>query len=353
LLSLGVLPAIVFILAAVSLVSLINAQELSDWTTHRLEIGVIRFFDAGGKQDYHNEESPLVNAISAGRPVIVNGLVMNQNHTGEHFDYVTQVYDHSGRIEYIYVRYGVAVPFGGQTPIDSSSPLILNETGGHLVKVFAAIGLEGDSPQLASKPKSEMIYVNQGGSMAGNLGPSNSQTLNEALERSVSFRFLENGTKVTYFKNPTYFDEGMLQAYVDMKSAKLKQISSDQPDKEIQAAVSFKHPVSQGKALEIVEQYSLKVEYYEFVATDYGGGASSLLYPDFVKVEGWNVGGVTYIIANATASAFEELNQNDEVILVDIAFILEIEEASKQGGIARQSPPRNLYEVECTTGWIC
>ncbi len=94
-----------------------------------------------------------------GKPVFINGLVRNQNHTGEHFDYVTQVYDRNGVLQYIYVRFGVAVPFGGQIPIDSSKPLILNNTGSYLVKVFAATGMARDDPQLASIPKVAGIRV--------------------------------------------------------------------------------------------------------------------------------------------------------------------------------------------------
>jgi hypothetical protein len=135
-----------------------SAHAFFDWTVHRLAIGEIRLFRNEGAQDYHTGQQPIIGSISIGQPVLVNGLVKNLNHTGEHFDYVTQVYNREGIVEYIYVRHNVAVPFQGQTPIDSSAPLVLNNTGLYLVKVFAVIGMN-DRPQLASEPKVDAIEV--------------------------------------------------------------------------------------------------------------------------------------------------------------------------------------------------
>ena len=151
--------AIAFLLLASTLVIPVYGHALFHWTAHRLEISDIRLFGTNVKQDYHTDESPITGAITVGKPVFINGLVKNQNHTGEHFDYVTQVYDRNGAVQYIYVRYSVAVPFGGQLPIDSSAPLILNETGLYLVKVFAVIGMVRDNAQLASIPRVAGIHV--------------------------------------------------------------------------------------------------------------------------------------------------------------------------------------------------
>lgn len=151
--------AIAFLLLASPLIIPVYGHALFHWTAHRLEIGDIRLFGTNVKQDYHTDETPIAGAITVGKPVFINGLVRNQNHTGEHFDYVTQVYDRNGIVQYIYVRYSVAVPFGGQIPIDSSAPLILNETGWYLVKIFAVTDMARENPQLASIPTVAGIHV--------------------------------------------------------------------------------------------------------------------------------------------------------------------------------------------------
>jgi hypothetical protein len=86
--------------------------------------------------DYHPNQNPITE-LHAKESFVVNALIRNQNHTTEHFDLITEVFDKDGRTVYLYIRNGVAVNLGGQIPIDSAgTPINLNETGQYLVSVF-------------------------------------------------------------------------------------------------------------------------------------------------------------------------------------------------------------------------
>lgn len=188
---------------------------------------------------------------------------------------------------------------------------------------------------------------------------NSSLLLDQILERSVTTRVLENGTKVTSFRNPSGFDESLLKAYIEKKSAELNKLSNEQPNKEVMVAVSFKHPMIQAEIDEIITLHSLKVDYFEYVATNnVSGGASTIAYPNLEKAqEGMTrdatIIGATYLLAFGKASEFEKLNQNDDVILADIGFFIEIEEARRQGEIAYSpNTPRNLYQEFSSLGLL-
>lgn len=63
--------------------------------------------------------------MQAGSGFVINSIVKNQNHTGEHFDYITEIFDKNMIAVYLHLRQDVAVPLGGQIPIDSARTLII------------------------------------------------------------------------------------------------------------------------------------------------------------------------------------------------------------------------------------
>jgi hypothetical protein len=86
--------------------------------------------------DYHVGELDMDGA-PWGEPVVINGLVRNQNHTSEHFDYITVIIDPNGYTVNIDIRPGVAVPLGRELGIGSeNSQIVFNETGTYIAKVF-------------------------------------------------------------------------------------------------------------------------------------------------------------------------------------------------------------------------
>lgn len=101
-------------------------------------------------RDYHFGEPAWVG-VTEGTPVVINGLVRNQNHTGEHFDYITQIIDPSGCTIRIDLKTGIAVPLDHELGIDSSDePVIFNQSGTYIVKVFTWQNI-ATSPEPLSK----------------------------------------------------------------------------------------------------------------------------------------------------------------------------------------------------------
>jgi hypothetical protein len=144
-----------FALTAISIILIIlAAAPISDKLTFGqpgyesmpLQVSDIRIYeyDKNDISDYHFNKSPILS-IHKEMEIVVNGLVKNQNHTGEHFDYITEIIDNEGYVRYLHVRYGVAVPFGGQIGIDSEtpSPIVLNKAGNYTVKVFTWRNTDG------------------------------------------------------------------------------------------------------------------------------------------------------------------------------------------------------------------
>ena len=127
-----------------------------------LEVMQIRLYkyDKNSISDYHFGEPTLPPMMPLGTEIVINGLVNNQNYTGEHFDYITQVIDSEGYKRYIYVRYGVAVPIGRQIGIDSWVPMILDEAGIYAVKIFAWRHLD-DNPVTLSAVAARSINVTE------------------------------------------------------------------------------------------------------------------------------------------------------------------------------------------------
>lgn len=103
----------------------------------RLQVSEIRIFkyDKNDISDYHFNGT-LLSTVQEGTEIIVNGMVKNQNHTGEHFDYITAIFDNDGYARYIHVREGVAVPLGGQIGIDSETLPIILDAGNYSIRVF-------------------------------------------------------------------------------------------------------------------------------------------------------------------------------------------------------------------------
>lgn len=163
---------------------------------------------------------------------------------------------------------------------------------------------------------------------------------------------LATASQVKAFKHTSNFDRESLQAYVAQKSAALKQMSSTTPDKQIQVAVSFKKPMTQTEIDSIKLQHGLEVEYFEYVAgNNITGGAATRVYADLNQISEYlkssrNVEaiGVTYIYAHGKTVEFQKLNENPDVVLVDVGFINEIENANAQGNIGTQDLPPNLYQ---------
>lgn len=112
------------------------AQDDSSKAHSQLNVLQIRTFGYGenGISDYHSGEEPL-SSILEGSQILINGIVRNRNHTSEHFDYVTEVFDSKGIVTHLDVRYSVAVLLGGQLGIDSLRPIVL-DAGTYVVKVF-------------------------------------------------------------------------------------------------------------------------------------------------------------------------------------------------------------------------
>lgn len=115
-----------------------------------LQIRVYRY-DSNGAGDHHFGEQRLASAIPGGTEIVLNGVVSNQNHPGEHFDYITQVLDSNGYTKYAHVRQGVAVPAGGQVGIDSGPPIVLDEAGTFAIEVFAWKNMDGSPVSLTDK----------------------------------------------------------------------------------------------------------------------------------------------------------------------------------------------------------
>ncbi len=106
-----------------------------------------------------SDEGPVTGFLDSGRGVFIGSHIANQNHTGEYFDYVTQVYDDNGIVQYINVEYNTPVPLGNAYPFLAYPPMWLNETGLYTVKIFAVIGMQRDDAELASEPKIGTIQV--------------------------------------------------------------------------------------------------------------------------------------------------------------------------------------------------
>ena len=127
---------------------------------HQLEITDIKMYDDDSTtlEDYHPNQDPLLEVHAESR-FVVNALVKNQNHTAEHFDYITEIIDNKGMTVYLHVRYGVAVNLGGQIPIDSATtPITLNETGTYFIKVFAWRNTD-DHPIPLSEPAEKILEI--------------------------------------------------------------------------------------------------------------------------------------------------------------------------------------------------
>ena len=110
----------------------------SPYPPHYLEITEIRNYDYDTTfmGDYHPDQQPI-KVVSAGNRFVINSLVTNKNHTEEHFDLITEIFDRNATCVYLNIRYGVAVPLGRQVPIDSGmTPIVLTQPGAYLVKVF-------------------------------------------------------------------------------------------------------------------------------------------------------------------------------------------------------------------------
>jgi hypothetical protein len=124
-----------------------------------LQVSEIRIYEYERDNiDYRTGKSPATT-IQEGTEIAVNGLVINHNHRGEHFDYITEIRDSDGYTEYLHVRAGVAVPIGGQIGIDSETlPVILERAGNYTVKVFTWSNVDG-TPIALSDGLSESITV--------------------------------------------------------------------------------------------------------------------------------------------------------------------------------------------------
>ncbi|MGI0014196.1 MAG: hypothetical protein ACREBU_12260 [Nitrososphaera sp.] len=150
------------------------------------------------------------------------------------------------------------------------------------------------------------------------------------------------------FSNPGVFNGTSLQSYIAQKSADLEKLSAAEPQKEIIASVSFERPMTQVEIDEIVAAHRLKVDIFEFLATNNVKGVASVsVYPNLQKVqenvEDATVIGITYIVAFGEVAEFEKLNRNQDVILADIGSVKEIFEERAKGNIAWETPPPNLY----------
>ena len=117
-----------------------------------LQIRVYKYDNNGNNAgDHHFGEPTLASPIPRGTEIMLNGIIGNHNHAGEHFDYITQVVDSNGYTNYAHVRSGVAVPAGGQTGIDSGPPIILDDAGTFTIEVFAWKNLEDNPVALSAK----------------------------------------------------------------------------------------------------------------------------------------------------------------------------------------------------------
>ncbi len=117
-------------------------------------------YDENGTGDQHLEELTL-SSVTSGTPLVINGLTRNQNHTEEHFDYVTEVFDSNGIVIYLDVRYGVAVPPATQVGIDAEAPIVFSESGMYIIKIFALSNLDGDPLLLSSAAATSVDVLDQ------------------------------------------------------------------------------------------------------------------------------------------------------------------------------------------------
>jgi arylsulfatase A-like enzyme len=99
--------------------------------------------------DLHTGETQL-SSVGNGTPFLINGLVRNHAHTSERFDYITEVFDSQGIVVYLNVRYGMAVPLGGELSIDSGAPIELDEAGTYTVKIFTWLNVDSSPEPLSS-----------------------------------------------------------------------------------------------------------------------------------------------------------------------------------------------------------
>jgi hypothetical protein len=139
-----------------------TTSPLPSETHLELEVSQIRLYryDANStSRDYHFGEEPLPsNDVNAGSPMVINALIKNWNHTGEHFDYVTEVLDSQGIVIHLDVRYFVAVPLSGQIGIDGLNPIILDNPGTYTIKIFTVAHLD-DNPFPPSTGRAKSISV--------------------------------------------------------------------------------------------------------------------------------------------------------------------------------------------------
>ncbi len=122
-----------------------HAQSDSYEAHSQLDVLRIRIFEYGDNSisDYHVGEDALTT-IREDSSIMINGLVKNQNHTNEHFDFVTEVFDSNGVVMHLDVRYRVAVQLGRELGIDSLHPIILKDPGTYVVKVFTIHHLDAN-----------------------------------------------------------------------------------------------------------------------------------------------------------------------------------------------------------------
>lgn len=125
------------ILLAIPFPTIHNAYAHSSYELHELEvIGLAKYdYKSTTLEDYHPDQSPIIE-VQQGQGFVINALVKNHNHTQEHFDFITEIFDHEGKVVYLNTRYGVAVNLGGEIPIDSARTPIILEPGAYLFKVF-------------------------------------------------------------------------------------------------------------------------------------------------------------------------------------------------------------------------
>ena len=125
---------------SVLLIFVLNFSGLTnlDAEISAMNVAAVRVYASDEKAvpDYHFGENQLESVVT-GKPIMINALIENQNHSTEHFDLVTEILDSNGVVILLDIRPGVAVPLGDELGIDSSNrPITINETGNYIAKVF-------------------------------------------------------------------------------------------------------------------------------------------------------------------------------------------------------------------------
>lgn len=129
---------VILFLLTLTFLTIDPALAHSSYELRQLEFIALKNYDYESTtlEDYHPDQEPIIE-VQRAQGFVINALVKNNNHTQEHFDFITEIFDREGNVVYLNIRYGVAVNLGGQIPIDSARVPIILEPGTYLYKVFA------------------------------------------------------------------------------------------------------------------------------------------------------------------------------------------------------------------------